>query len=318
MGTLVTGKRARVVFFDLDNTLYDWARFFAPAMRGMCVHLSGLTGISSNELYGDFRQVFAKHGSVEYSWALQELPCLRKLHPDANGPDIVETYRGAIDVFQHRRRKWLRLYPGVADGLRSLRDAGIGRIAVTDAHKWQSALRIRQLRLDGIIDGLVARADHADPSAEEVAEIRRFSQEYYESGIRRFDLPAGLRKPNPDLLLWLLKELDLRTIDCMYVGDSLPKDIAMAQAVGLRDCWAQYGTGFSSVDMWTLSQVTPWSAAAVEASLKPLPEQVGIYPTLTASSFEAVVDYAMGEDLDRRRGGQCVEPSFGGQFGFAD
>jgi FMN phosphatase YigB (HAD superfamily) len=313
--TIVTKRRMRVVFFDLDNTLYDWARFFAPAMRGMCVHLSGLTGIPSSQLYMDFRNVFAEHGSVEYSWALQELSSLRKLHPGANGPDIVQTYRTAIDVFQHRRRKWLKLYPGVAEGLRYLRDAGIGRIAVTDAHKWQSANRIRQLKLDRLIDGLVAREDHADPSADEVAEIRRFSQAYYETGVRRFDLPEGLRKPNPDLLLWLLKELDLKAEDCMYVGDSLPKDIAMAQAVGLLDCWAQYGTGFSSVDMWTLSQVTPWSAAAVEANLRPVPEHAGIYPTLIASSFGDVVDYATEGNLERERGGRGVEPSADGQFG---
>lgn len=304
----IAERKIRVIFLDLDNTLYDWTRFFVPALRGMCIHLSDLTGISPSQLYLEFRDVFATHGSVEYSWALQELSSLKLKHPEDRGSDIVNRYRPAVRTFQHRRRKWLKLYPGVARGLESMKLAGITRIAVTDAHGWQSANRIRQLNLEPLIDGLVARPDHSDPSADEVAHIRQYAEERYGSLIQRIDLPEGLRKPDPALLQWLISELCVSNDECMYVGDSLTKDIAMSRNAGVLDCWAEYGTRYNPLDMITLTRVTPWSADAVQAVLDPTPERLGIYPTLIASSFEDVVKYVsefhkISESMEKDRCG---------------
>lgn len=291
MGAGVT--RAEVVLLDLDNTLYDWLGFFGPAMRGMCARLSELSGISTAQLYRDFREVFTRHGSVEYSFAIQELPSLRALHPDLPRGELVKRYFDAIEMYQHRRRRFLRLYRGVADGLKRLRSLGIGVFAVSDAHRFHVRNRLRQLGIADLLDGVCSVIDHEPAPAKELAAIRRFDASQYDSPVRNeLVLPANVRKPSPEVLDWLLVRLGVRREHAMYVGDSLVKDIQMAQRAGVYDCWAAYGTVYSPLDMGTLVRVTNWPPDTVEVVLNATPESLGIQPSFVVESFSQVVGLA--------------------------
>lgn len=278
------------LFLDLDNTLYDWLDYFAPAFRGLCLRISEMSGVKVNSLYEDFREVFAEHGTVEYSFAVQEVASLRILHPGWRGSDIVNYYRPALDVFQHRRRNLLRLYGGVREGIQSLRGLGIRCVAVTDAHRFQAANRLRQLKLDNLLSGLACRPDHRNVSEAEIARIRRFPADRYSSRISEFVFPSHLRKPDPRILLWLMEQLSLRPNQCAYVGDSLRNDIKMAQSAGVRDCWAAYGARYAPMNMATLTRITHWDSVSVQAALQPA--HLGITPTCVARSFQDVVRFA--------------------------
>ena len=292
--------RPKTLLLDVDNTLYDWIGFFGPALRGMCSRLSELSGIAVSTLYTDFRRVFRKHGTVEYSFALQELQSLNKLHPTVHGSDLVDLYLDAVKVFQFRRRAHLRTYPGVREGLSQLRKAGLRIYAVTDANRFQIIMRLRQLRLDQLLDGVCSVQDHQTVDERELARIRRDPGREYGAAIGRdLVLPVGLRKPNPDVLRWLLQELDVRPTEVVYVGDSLAKDIRMAQESEVYDCWAAYGIRFSSVDMHTLIRVTDWPPEAVQAALSATPQSLGIFPSCTARSFEDVVKIATTSHMYR-------------------
>jgi len=287
-------KDIKYVFVDLDNTLYDWLGYFAPALRGMCVRLSELTGVSTDVLYDDFREVFSSHGTVEYTYALQEMSSIRRLHPGWQGAEVVNHYRSALDVFQHRRRRFLRLYAGVVEGIKALRSLNIRCVAVTDAHRFHAANRLRQLRVDKLLAGLACRPDHADVPDDELSQIRRFPASQYSASIAEYVLPEDLRKPDPQVLLWLMKELSVTASQCAYVGDNLVKDILMAQDAKVIDCWAAYGVRYNPLDMATLVRVTHWSNVAVESALRATPERLGVNPTFTARSFEDVVDFVTG------------------------
>ncbi len=52
---------------DLDNTLYNWVDYFAPSFRGMAKALSREMGVSLDGLFEDFKEVFSRRGSLEYS-----------------------------------------------------------------------------------------------------------------------------------------------------------------------------------------------------------------------------------------------------------
>lgn len=292
----------KALFLDLDNTLYDWVAYFAPALRGMCRSLSEMTGIPSRTLFEELRVIFSKHGTVEYSFALQEMPSLIAMHPGASAADLVARYRPAIDVFQHRRRAYLRPYPGVRDGIEILRQAGYEVFGVTESRQFQAENRLRQLRLDRLLNGLCCVPDHAVPDADTVAAIRRKSADHYKSALRAvIPLPPGLRKPSPGVLDFVVSALRVDYESCIYVGDSLTKDVAMAQHAGIYDCWAKYGAKVSPVDFATVVRVTHWTARAVKDALDPSPERVKIFPSYTASSFDDVVSLALMEPSERPR-----------------
>lgn len=287
----------KVVFVDLDNTIYDWLGFFGPAMRGLCSRLSELAGVSESELYREFKDVFRRAGSVEYTTALQELPTLARLNPDKDRADLANYYFDAIKAFQYRRRMYLRLYPTVIESLEQLRDWGITVIAVTDGHRFQVLNRLWQLKVSDLFYGVCCLPDPPVDEGE-IARIRRYPDGHYSHPAGK-DLiaPEGVRKPDPRLLTALLGEVGAKPEEALYIGDSLTKDVLMAQAAGVFDCWSAYGAGYSAVDLKTLLRVTNWSADAIEA-MDAGPDQVGVHPSFVATSFADVVTLA---GLPRRK-----------------
>ena len=298
MGNWITHRKA--LLLDLDNTLYDWVSYFGPALRGMCRALSEMSGLSSNVLFDELKTVFKRHGTVEYSFAIQELPSLRAKHPEDTQADLVDRYRPVIEVFQQRRRSYLRTYPGVRNGIELLHEAGYHVFGVTDSLQFQVENRLRQLRLDRLLDGLCCVPNHQVPGPETIASIRRKSADNYGSDLRSvITLPEGLRKPAPGVLDFVVSSLKVNYDSCIYVGDSLAKDVAMAQLAGVYDCWAEYGTRVSPLDLATLVRVTDWPPRAVKAALQPSPEKLRIYPSYAAWSFDKVVSLALMEPDER-------------------
>jgi FMN phosphatase YigB (HAD superfamily) len=293
-------RPTKVVFVDLDNTLYDWLGFFGPAFRGLCTHLSELSGLHVDQLYDEFKGVFTEHGSVEYTFALQELPSLRRLHSNLSKTQLVAEYFDAILVYQSRRRRYLRAYSDVPNALRELRQMGIRIIAISDAHRFHVLNRLRQLDLLSLLDGVCCVEDHGGATDEDLSRIRRFEPSRYEIAAEyEFILPAGLRKPSHHVLDWLTWKIGLAPGDAIYVGDSLVKDIAMARRAGVYDCWAIYGTLYSPLDMATLVKVTNWSASLVNRVLNATPERLGIQPSCTIESFKEVVAIASSHPLPK-------------------
>ena len=298
MGSWLAQRKA--LFLDLDNTLYDWVAYFAPALRGMCRCLSEMTGIPSNTIFQELKIVFSKHGTVEYSFALQEIPSLVSMHEGQSASDLVTKYRRAIDVFQHRRRFYLRPYIGVKKGIETLRQAGYSIFGVTESRQFQAENRLRQLRLDLLIDGLCCVPDHAVPDIDTVAAIRRKPAEHYKSALRTIiPLPPGLRKPSPGVLDFIVSALRVDYELCIYAGDSLTKDVAMAQCAGIYDCWAEYGTHVSPLDFATIVRVTNWTGRAVKDAVEPSPSRTKIFPSYIAMSFDDLVALALLKPEER-------------------
>ncbi len=283
-------KSAPVVLLDVDNTLYDWLGFFGPAFRALLTRLSELSGVSADQLADEFKNVFTTHGTVEYTFAVQELPSIQKLHPRLSGVDLVNQYRQAIDLFQLRRRRFLRLYPCVMSGLKLIRSLGICVFAVTDAQRFHVGQRLNQLKLAEFFDGIFCVDDHETIPDKELAKLRRHSPERYSVKIgREIILPKGLRKPDKSVLTWVVKTLDVEPDLVVYIGDSLVKDIQMAKEAGIYDCWAAYGARYSALDMDTLVRVTHWDKGLVDQVINLTPEDLGISPSFIANSFSQIV-----------------------------
>lgn len=245
------------VIVDIDNTLFDWLRMWHAAFSSMLESLAEASGIPERELIRDFRAVYQRRGTVEYSFALGELPSLQREFPQA---DVSELFGTAIQRYRDERRKHLVLYPGVSDTLTLLKSEGFAIAAYTESQAFFARRRIQWLGLDGLIDILYSTPDHDIPARVDLRAVRRYSDDHYElRTTRHVILDRGMHKPEPVVLDRILGDLHVSREAALYVGDSLHHDILMAQRAGVADAWAQYGVIPNRPEYELLTAVTHWT-----------------------------------------------------------
>lgn len=252
----------RLFVTDLDNTLFDWFAAWHASFSALLSSLIELSGVPGETLEAEIREVHQRRGTSEYSYLVQELPSLRRKHPDE---DLGVIYRPAIDAYRDARESTLRLYPAVAESLAAIRAAGTTTIAYTESLAFYTSFRIRALSLDPLIDFLYSPADHDFPTGVSPADLRSRPPDEYElkHTVHRHT-PAGVLKPDPTVLSAIVDEFNVPPRAVVYVGDSLMKDVAMAQKVGVVDVHAAYGVVQHRPEYDLLRRVSHWTADDVE------------------------------------------------------
>jgi len=283
---------------DLDNTLYDWFEVWYESFTALLGGISDISGVSADVLEPEIRRVHQQRGTSEYSHLIQELPTLVALHPDQ---DLREIYAPAIKAAQEARRSSLRLYPGVREALDDLHARGVTIAAYTESQAFYTASRIRNLGLDGVIDVLFSSPDHDLPKGVTPESMRTQPEDYY--GLKATthrNTPKGLLKPSPEVLRSIVDDLaDSKGV--VYVGDSLMKDVAMAQDVGVHDALAAYGAVQLHPGYALLRRVSHWTDEDVERE-----KEIGARPTISPSvvlrtRFDEVFDHFEFAGNDRQR-----------------
>jgi phosphoglycolate phosphatase len=93
--------------------------------------------------------------------------------------------------------------------------------------------------------------------------------------------------------------LKVTKTDCVYVGDSLTKDIAMAQDAGVADAYAKYGKAQHTGAYQLLRDVTHWSDADVERE-KRIGEREVRSTVVLNSTFSEIMDHFSFGDWNGR------------------
>jgi len=278
---------ATVLVTDMDNTLFDWLEMWQAAFGAMLDRLVGASGVARETLEEEFYAIHQRHGTTEYAFAIQELPSLRARHPPEELP---ARYAAAIEAYREMRRRTLRLYPGVLETLRAVRAAGTRIIAYTESRAYYAAYRVRTLGLDGVLDQLYSPPDHALPDGVTPSLIRRYPPEHYQ--LRRTmhrHTHEGVWKPAPTVLQDILDDVGAEPAEAAYVGDSLIKDVAMAQAAGVLDVFARYGDVRDRPGYALLRRVTHWSPAVL-AGAERLTEARVLPTHALGASFAELLD----------------------------
>jgi phosphoglycolate phosphatase len=253
-----------VLITDMDNTLFDWLGMWEAAFGAMLERLTADSGVPRETLEREFFALHQRHGTTEYAFAIQELPSLRARHPPAELP---ARYGAAIEAYRTMRRRTLALYPGVLDTLQTIRATGALVIAYTESRAYYADYRVRTLGLDGALDYLYSLPDHALPAGTTPSQIRRYPPEHFRlrSTVHRHTR-EGAWKPDASVLLEILRDVGADPRRAVYVGDSLVKDVAMAQAASVVDVFARYGDVRSRPGYALLRRVTHWSPAMLARS----------------------------------------------------
>lgn len=300
------------VITDLDNTLYDWVEAFIPAFRAMVHVLTRITGVSEEDLYRSFKVVYAKHQSLEYPFAIQELEVLenQRLSEQELKEKIIHPARIA---FSRTRDKRLQLYPNVKQTLHWLKAQGFIIIGLTDTNLYQAERRLQHLHIDRFFDHLISRKnfelseqareyikrkliDNTTKNSPHI-QLELFRSEYPTNSpidlnldksilnIKNTQLEPGALKPATDSFEIIATLYQLNPELTYLVGDNLWKDISLAQKVGVNDIWARYGKHQDSKNLDTLRLITYWSERDISCNKR---AEQNIKPKYTIEDFSQI------------------------------
>lgn len=283
-----------VLVTDLDNTLFDWVEIWSESFSAMLDVLIKRSGVAPEALKREIREVHRRHGTSEYAFLLNELPSLQQA---AGGQDVTVAFADAIEAYRDGRRRSLRLYPTVRETLDMLKQQGCRIIGYTESMAFYTGYRLRRLELDGVIDILFSPRDHDIPANLTREQIRKYPAAHYAfAHTVHKHTPDGELKPNPHILSSIISSISAAPEACVYVGDSLHKDVAMAKDAGIDHAWAKYGIAQNRPAYELLREVTHWTDAAVEYEKKVRERDVKPDHTLDHNFKEIMSIYSFGTD----------------------
>lgn len=281
-------NNVNVLVTDLDNTLWDWFELWYSGFKPFFDALVKQLGIDESILKSQIKAVHQKNKTSEYSLLLQELPCVTDSRPKGFDPYV--EFSQAIDAYKMGRKNASRLYPSICETLRTIRGAGTRIIGFTESQFFYTTQRIRTLGLDGLIDVLYTTQDRGLPPIDELRNLRRKPDSYYELQITvTKQLPLDARKPDPNLLLTILTDVGAVAEEAIYIGDNLFKDVAMANEAGVCSVHAIYGEAHRDSRYDLLRDVTHWTPDDVAKERNAKAE--GIRPCVEINSFSELLQH---------------------------
>ena len=221
-----------------------------------------MSGIEQGILETEIREVFQRYGTSEYEFLIEQLPSLMKRHP---GEDLINIYSPAIQAYRDARTETYHPYPTVLETLKTLKECGCVIAGYTESRSCYTLFRIKKLKLDGLLDYLYSPPDHDIPFDQRKA----YNLEKYKPvhTIQKYT-EEGEYKPDPQLLLEIIRGIGAEPKKAIYVGDSLMKDIKMAQQAKIIDVYARYGFSQDRDGYELLRRVSHWSETDVKREKK--------------------------------------------------
>lgn len=250
-------RAARLVVFDVDNTLFDWVGAWARAFDAMLAALGPFAPVTRETWCDAFRRA---HRAQGWTGGLNGLD--GALDAVSVAPHAVDEARDAAT--RAFLREWvagLVPYPGVRHAAQRLGREGDALAALTESDVEVTAWRVAALGLGDAVPVV-----YGCRRAGRALDLERAALATHSAGapVPAFRyLPDGLAKPDPDALRYVIRELGAEPRRTVCVGDNLGKDAPMALAAGASACWAAYGARRLPAQAALLERVAHWSQAEV-------------------------------------------------------
>jgi len=275
---MATKIQKTVLITDLDNTLYDWFSSWHAGFSQVLELLQSISGIPEKQLLEKIKRVHERHRTSEYSFLLKEL--------EADGIKLTaDDFTRLVRTYQMGRDGHLKLYPTVLETLSELRRNGTLIVAYTESISLYTTFRLSVLELDGLIDIVYFPETH-DVSDDWVKQgLSFFEPIELEKTLYRYT-PRNEVKPNPKLLTHLIRDIGASKGECVYVGDSLMKDVAMAEAADVDTAHAGYDVPDKKPGYNLLQGVTHWSVGEVQKEISTNAE-----PKIVLTKFGDLTDH---------------------------
>jgi phosphoglycolate phosphatase len=254
---------ARLLVLDLDNTLWDWHKIWFESFGKLIESISERTGISLNQLLDEAQVAHREAHTSDFELVLDYLPSL----VDYSSPKKPrEFFAEEMHRYYSTRKRLTVLYPDTMKALARVKARGAKIVAFTESDSYLATQRLIRTGLDGVIETVWVAPDLAVTDDAKRKELRtRPDEEYKLQATLTHTLPPGLRKPAPEVLQQICAGEGVRPWEAVYVGDSLSRDVAMADSAGLIAAYAKYGDTVSEPSLKLLQRVSHWSEKEIVA-----------------------------------------------------
>ena len=207
----------KVIFFDIDNTLYDSATLASMARKNSVLAMidAGLD-IPEDQVLKDLGAIIEKHGP-NYSRHYDELL-------KTYGRDEPKIIAAGIVAYEHTKTAYLKPFPKAVPVLMELkRDFELGVISNgLTIKQWEKLIG---LRLHHFFKSVVT------------------SQE------------CGYEKPAPQIFEAALKVMGVSPREAVMIGDKIESDISGARSVGMHAIWLKKGMAKAPIEINSFSQI---------------------------------------------------------------
>ncbi len=273
----------KLLITDLDNTLYDWVSFFSQSFEAMVNSIVELTGIDKSILLRDFKDIHQKYNSSERPFAALEVKAIIDYFGTTDKDILKRELAPAFLSFSEKRKETLKLYDGVTETLAKLREQGVVVVGHTESYEVNAVYRAKKLGLDKYLNHLYTIGSHSSSHPDQDKPMIDPSDVEWV-----VKLPEEERKPNPRLVLDICEREGVSPSDAYYIGDSIVKDMSMANAAGVNSVWAKYGKDFQSANWKLLVSITHWTDedVRIEEDLKAMYSKET--PMFEVSSFSGL------------------------------
>lgn len=278
----------KTLICDLDNTLYDWVSYFVPSFYSMVDEAVNILGCDREALLDELREVHRKHKSSEHSFSLLETQIYKSWSLGREN-EARKGIDGAFKAFNSQRKKSLRLYPGVSETLAQLTAERCRLIAYSESTIIAVVDRMRRLGIADYFSQIYCRKRTIGDHDHEV-DTRTWIGDF---PIERVTLlPETIRKPDQLVAELMKKQLRLQVHDTYMVGDSIAKDVLLAQRAGFQSIWAAYGAAHSEIDYNKLVRVSHWSESDIAREKTLASQAASVRPDFTCyQSFSEILKF---------------------------
>jgi len=244
----------------------------------MVDEVSSITNINKDILLYEYKMINMAMGSVEYPFATLLLPSIKKLYPDNTDIEIQKKLDSAFHKFNSKRKKLLKLYPGVKETLYFLLDNHITIIGYTDSAEENGFYRLRKLGIDNFFKKVYV----SDSLYKPTDLIPKSSKTCIVHG----------KKPNANILKTICSNENINLNEAIYVGDSISKDMLMAKYAGVQSIWCNFQKSNGKKLYDKLVAISHWSNQDFQNEEKYKNEWLsnGYIPDYTITNFSECMD----------------------------
>jgi len=212
----------KLIGFDLDDCLFDSTGLSDRArVKGIDAMINLGLKIEREEavriLY-DIVQEYGSNFSEHYNFFIRRLNQLNDNIEFIRYNDRYKFIAAAVMAYHQEKVNSIRLYNDVEFCLQRLKELAIKTSIITDGLPIKQYEKILRLKIDDLFDLIII--------SDEI----------------------GMKKPNPELFKYWLKNFNIRGEEAIYIGDRIDKDILPANLNNIHSVYLHRGGKYDRSD----------------------------------------------------------------------